>query len=346
MDNSAIISGEAAEAVDRVIAELKPSQVAVLTDRNTRRWCYPLLKAGLPRHSVVTIPAGEPHKHLGTCQQVWQHLTDKGFDRHGLLLNLGGGVVGDLGGFCAATYKRGIRFVQIPTTLLAQTDAAVGGKVGVDFAGLKNHLGAFALPAAVILDVAFLQTLPERELRSGFAEALKHCLIADAAAWETVRKRDWQQQNWQELVMHSVAVKDRIVQLDPQEKGIRKVLNFGHTLGHAIESYYLAQPRRRVLHGEAIAAGMIAAAWLSHQKVGLAAPELAAIEEYIFAAYGSLPVKKTDIEAIVKLTLQDKKNRSGQVLGVLLEKIGQPVFDQPLRAAELAAALRFYSGHS
>lgn len=318
--------------------------VAVLVDSHTQKFCYPSLKKYLPKHTLIRIKAGEEQKHLQTCETIWEALTRANFDRHGLVLNLGGGVIGDMGGFCAATYKRGIAFAQLPTTLLAQVDASVGGKLGIDFHGFKNHIGVFKLPEAVLIDPAFLQTLPERELRSGFAEVIKHCLIADAAMWEEIRRRDLAEQDLPGLVAHSVAVKQNVVEQDPTEKGLRKILNFGHTLGHAVETYFLTQPRKRLLHGEAIAVGMITEAYLAHQKKMIQSSLLAEIEEYIFSVYGKVSLAEADIEPIIMLTLQDKKNQGKQVRMALLDGPGRCAFDIPVTRAEMRQALDYYRG--
>ncbi len=333
-----------ADSLPAFLAEINPTKLAVLVDEHTRRYCYPVVKPLLPRHTLISIKSGECEKHLGTCERVWQALTDAAFDRHGLLLNLGGGVIGDLGGFCAATYKRGIAFAQLPTTLLSQVDASVGGKLGVDFQGFKNHIGVFRVPDAVLIDPVFLQTLPPRELRSGFAEVVKHCLIADAAKWQHLRRRDLDAQNWPDLIAHSVAIKQRVTEADPTEKGLRKILNFGHTLGHAIETHFLADPKKRLLHGEAVAAGMLAESYLSHRLGSLTAAELGQIEEFLFATYGRVPLQKTDFDAIVALTRQDKKNRGGQVRFALLDGLGSCAFDVAVTPAEMRRALAYYAG--
>lgn len=320
------------------------SAVAVLADNHTLKFCYPHVKPLLPRHTLIRIKAGEEQKHLATCELIWDALTRANFDRHALVLNLGGGVIGDMGGFCAATYKRGIAFAQLPTTLLAQVDASVGGKLGIDFRGFKNHIGTFQQPNAVLIDPVFLQTLPERELRSGFAEVIKHCLIADAAMWEHIRRRDLDEQDWSALIAHSVAVKQRIVAEDPTEKGLRKILNFGHTIGHAVETYFLNQPRKRLLHGEAIAVGMVAEAFIAFQKQLIDETLLAQIEEYLFAVYGKVRLTEDDTEPILALTAQDKKNRGGLVRMALLNGPGNCVYDVSVTAAEMRRGLAFYTG--
>ncbi|SFC32569.1 3-dehydroquinate synthase [Spirosoma endophyticum] len=320
------------------------SDIAVIADNHTSRFCYPELKSFLPKHTLIRLKSGEEQKHIATCELIWDALTRANFDRHALVLNLGGGVIGDMGGFCAATYKRGIAFAQLPTTLLSQVDASVGGKLGIDFRGFKNHIGVFKQPEAVLIDTTFLATLPERELRSGFAEVIKHCLIADATMWDEIRRRDLEEQDWSTLVAHSVAVKQRIVEQDPTEKGLRKILNFGHTLGHAVETYFLTQPRKRLLHGEAIAVGMIAEAYIAVHKKMIDEIVLTQIEEYIFAVYGNVRLLDGDIEPILSLTLQDKKNRGHQVRMALLDGPGSCAFDIPVTASEMRRGLEFYRG--
>lgn len=333
-----------AESVPRFLETNAFSAIAVIADNHTFRFCYPTLKPLLPKHTLTRIKAGEEQKHLATCETIWNALTRANFDRHALILNLGGGVIGDMGGFCAATYKRGIAFVQLPTTLLAQVDASVGGKLGVDFQGFKNHIGVFQQPNAVLIDPYFLATLPDRELRSGFAEVIKHCLIADAAMWEEIRRLDLDEQDWPTLVAHSVAVKQRVVAQDPTEKGLRKILNFGHTIGHAVETYFLNQPRKRLLHGEAIAIGMIAEAYIAYQKKMIDEELLAQIEEYIFSVYGNVPLAEAVIDPILALTLQDKKNRGREVRMALLDGAGSCAFDIPVSVAEMRRGLNFYRG--
>lgn len=332
------------ETLPRFIEQQNPSSLALLVDNHTARYCYPLVKPLLPKHTLIRIPAGETHKQLATCETIWGALTRANVDRHGLLLNLGGGVVGDMGGFCAATYKRGIAFAQLPTTLLSQVDASVGGKLGIDFQGLKNHIGVFQLPTAVLIDTAFLGTLPERELRSGFAEVIKHCLIADADEWARIRRYDLEDLDWSRTVAHSIAIKERVVAQDPTEKGLRKILNFGHTLGHAVETHFLPRQRGRLLHGEAIAAGMVMEAYLSF-KLGLIEESLLEqIEEYLFAVYGRVSLKDEDVEPILSHTLQDKKNRAGQVRMSLIDGPGRCSYDIPVSKTFMRQALDYYRG--
>lgn len=341
---STVTIASLSESLPTFLETQASSAIAVIADNHTFRFCYPTLKPLLPTHTLIRIKAGEEQKNLATCERIWDALTRANFDRHALVLNLGGGVIGDMGGFCAATYKRGLAFAQLPTTLLAQVDASVGGKLGIDFQGFKNHIGVFQQPNAVLIDPAFLTTLPERELRSGFAEVVKHCLIADAAMWETIRRLDSDEQDWPRLVAHSVAIKQRVVAQDPTEKGLRKILNFGHTLGHAVETYFLNQPRKRLLHGEAIAIGMIAEAYIAYGKKMIDGSLLAQIEEYLFAVYGNVHLTNNDVAPILALTLQDKKNRGHNVRMALLDGAGSCAFDVPVSTAEMRRGLNFYRG--
>ncbi|WP_426490659.1 3-dehydroquinate synthase [Hymenobacter sp. 102] len=320
------------------------SAVFVLADTHTARLCLPLLEPHLPQgFTLIEIPAGEEAKTLATCEQVWRTLTEHRADRQALLVNLGGGVVTDLGGFAAALYKRGIRFVQVPTTLLAQVDASVGGKTGVDFIGFKNQLGVFQEPAAVCIEPRFLQTLDPRQLKSGYAEVVKHWLIADAEAFERNRYIGVVGvEDWTPIIRESVKLKQRIVEQDPLESGLRKLLNFGHTVGHALESYLLQQPGREILHGEAVAAGIVCEAWLSHQKGLLSIEQLDQIETFLFSVYEKVQFVRLETEAIAEFALQDKKNAGSVINCTLLAEIGRGVYDQPVTLAEIAESLSYY----
>jgi 3-dehydroquinate synthase len=317
--------------------------IFVLVDENTRKHCYPILDKIFSQSQVIEIPSGELNKNIHTCGQIWGQLTDFKADRNSLLINLGGGVIGDMGGFCAATYKRGIDFIQIPTTLLAQVDASIGGKLGVDFQGFKNQIGVFQYPKYVFLDIGFLQTLPQRQLISGFAEILKHCLIADLKKWKEISRKSIAQQDWADLVVHSVGIKSEIVAQDPKETGLRKILNFGHTLGHALETYLLEIPERQVLHGEAIAFGMIVESFISFQKNLISKTELSEITAVIQHFFGKIDISKTEFEKIIELAHQDKKNTSQQIRLVLLESIGKASYDHSVSPETLQQSLEYYA---
>jgi len=320
------------------------SQVAVIVDENTIAYCYPLIEKLLPHHHLIEIKSGEERKNLDTCTDIWSRLTSLSFDRHAVVLNLGGGVIGDMGGFCAATYKRGIDFVQIPTTLLAQVDASVGGKLGVDFHNYKNHIGVFQEPAKVIVCPSFLKTLPERELRSGFAEVLKHGLIRKKIYWEKASQTKLQDQKWDEVIAESIHIKYEVVKADPTEKGLRKILNFGHTIGHAVESYLLEKRYRKLLHGEAVAVGMIAESYLAQQKGFITQKDLTEIQSCLLAIFGKAKLSASEIKEICAFALQDKKNQAGVIKASLLNAIGEANINQAISTQEVAEALLYYEG--
>lgn len=341
LPDSVKITSEIPNAIITYFNENEYSKIGVLVDNNTLAHCYPVLQSSLPEHFVISIDAGEKHKDLNTCNGIWEEMTYHQMDRKSLLINLGGGVIGDMGGFCAGTYKRGIKFLNVPTTLLAQVDASIGGKLGVDFRGFKNHIGIFKDPEIVLISPGFLTTLPPAELRSGFAEVVKHALIMDANHWDKILKTPWEQQPWEEHIAHSVNIKYRVVTEDPTEAGIRKILNFGHTIGHAIERHYLHEPEP-LLHGEAIAIGMICESYLSFVKSGLSIESVNKISGYITQIYGKIEVPKETISTIAKNTLQDKKNKDGQILCTLLPNIGNATFDVPITLSEVEQALEYY----
>ena len=320
------------------------SKIVVLVDEHTKKFCYPIVKSNLPNHKLITIKSGEHNKTIATCQSIWEQMTNFELDRHSLLINLGGGVIGDMGGFCAATYKRGIDFIQIPTTLLSQVDASVGGKLGIDFLGFKNHIGVFSLPNAVLIDAFFLQTLPKNELRSGFAEIIKHCLIRDKNKWNEIKVKDLINQDLADLIKHSVEIKKAVVAEDPTEKGLRKILNFGHTLGHAIETFYLDKGKKRLLHGEAIAAGMIMESYLAFEKKMIDEKTFLDIEEFLFTVYGRVEIDQIHFENILALTQQDKKNKGKIVRAAIIDGIGSCQYDVSLSKKEMLRALQYYKG--
>ena len=334
------------------LADLEPAltrpatgRVAVLADANTARLCLPRLKPYLPTDfTLLTMPAGETHKTLATCQTVWAGLTRAGVGRDGVLVCLGGGVVTDLGGFCAATYQRGIRCALVPTTLLGMVDAAIGGKNGVDFEHLKNQLGTFREPSeGVFIDPGFLDTLDPTELVSGYAEVVKHWLISgDETAFYANRYVGVAGADWPAVIREAVATKARIVATDPLETGPRRVLNFGHTVGHALESYLLAQGQP-VAHGLAVAAGMRAEAAISRTQGLLAEEDFDRIDLFLTANFPRVSFSPLAAEAIAALALHDKKNAGGVIRAVLLTGIGRAEIDQPVTVAEIAAALRRYS---
>jgi 3-dehydroquinate synthase len=320
------------------------SSYFVLVDENTLAHCYPQIQNVLPKHSLIQIQSGEQNKTIATCSLIWTKLTEANADRRSLLLNLGGGVIGDMGGFAAACYKRGISFVNIPTTLLSMVDASVGGKTGIDFMGFKNQLGLFQQPEAVFIDTYFLKTLPKRELLSGFAEVIKHYLIADRDSFYEIQKSkpllgDY---SWHDIVKKSIEIKTAIVEQDPHEKSIRKALNFGHTIGHAAESCLL-KSNEPLLHGEAVALGMITESYISLKQGLLPAGELNDIATLILS-YFNLPAIKpdwsTEISTLIK---QDKKNEQGIALFTLLQGIGKYSINNAIEESLIIESLNYYN---
>jgi len=338
-------NNECFKSLNSYLEQDSKAKIFVLIDENTKQFCLPILNKYL-NHEVtpIQIPSGEVYKNLETCQLLWQNLIDKGADRYSILLNLGGGVITDMGGFVAATYKRGIRFINIPTSLLAMVDAAIGGKTGVDFKHLKNQIGIFVPPEMTLIYPEFLKTLVSREMRSGLAEVIKYGLIDNASIWEYIQKMDANSFEIDpSIIQESVAIKEKIVEQDPTEKGIRKSLNFGHTLGHAIETYFLSKTKsEKLLHGEAIAAGMILAASLSSQTIDFPEEKTREIAMVIRKLYAKVSFTNTDIKAILDLLQHDKKNINGQLNFVLLKAIGKPVLDCHVRKQDIRKAFDFY----
>ncbi|MBX2842313.1 MAG: 3-dehydroquinate synthase [Flammeovirgaceae bacterium] len=320
------------------------TKIAVIFDENSKKYCYPVIKDFIPEnHIQIKIESGEENKNLETCKSIWDILTNNSFDRKSIVLNLGGGVIGDMGGFCAATYKRGIAFVQIPTTLLSQVDASVGGKLGIDFNGFKNHIGVFQLPERVLVHPRFIKTLVKEELRSGYAEVIKHFLIADKAKWEALRQKPINNQDFDSLIPENILIKDQVVTSDPKEKGLRKILNFGHTIGHAIETHFLFQKSKKLLHGEAIAIGMICETYLSQKILGLSESDLDEVTEYVLNTYGKVEISSVDLDYIIPHMQQDKKNEGNRLNFSLLESNGKALFDQEISEEMAKESINFYN---
>ena len=343
LKNYNIIIGESSFGLSSIISNGNYSKVAFLVDENTRVHCLPVLEKKIKTpYLVIEIPAGEMHKNLDTCRHIWEEMMQCHMDRHSLLVNLGGGVVGDMGGFCAATYMRGIDFVQIPTTLLAQVDASVGGKLGIDFNFIKNSIGVFKDPKVVLADPVFLKTLPPEEIRSGFAELFKHALIADATLWNDLKKIDQLSEiDWPPLLYQSLRIKQRVVEEDPFEKGIRKALNFGHTIGHAIETFAL-KAGKPLLHGEAVAIGIVCESWLSYQTGKLSKKELKEITAFVQKIYPPFLFDEKHFPEILNYMKKDKKNRAGTIRFTLIPSIGQVEINHTCHPALIEESLRYY----
>ncbi len=333
--------GEASKALQSFLAHRDFSQIVLLVDRNTERDCLPLLHLEHP--SIISIPAGETHKTLATCEIIWKKMLNLTLDRNSLMINLGGGVIGDMGGFCAATYKRGISFIQIPTTLLSMVDASIGGKLAVDLGAVKNSIGVFQNPQAVIIDANFLNTLSLREIRSGLAEIIKHSLIWSPSQWQELQNiKQVSTVDWMDWLEKSITVKKEVVLADPFEKGIRKALNFGHTIGHAIESFFL-ETSQPLLHGEAIAIGMISESFLSMHQTGLAESDLETISQFILHHYGHHPLPETSFDTMLKIMANDKKNQGNSINFTLLESPGRCTINQKATNDQIIESLRFYN---
>lgn len=318
----------------------------VVTDENTSHLCMPRLRE-IPEvsHCIeIKIGAGDVHKTLETLAFVWQQLSEKGATRHSLLVNLGGGMVTDLGGFAAATFKRGIPYINIPTTLLAMVDAAVGGKTGINFNGLKNEIGAFCPAGTVILDAEFLRTLDASNFFSGYGEMLKHGLISSEEHWKELLAFDTDNIEYdrlKNLIGKSVAIKERIVAEDPYEKGIRKALNLGHTVGHAFESLALAQ-KRPVLHGYAVAWGIVCELYLSFLKTGFPKDRMRQTIQFIKEHYGVFHIDCKQYDSLFEYMLHDKKNVLGIINFTLLEEIGKIRINQTTNKEQIFEMFDFY----
>lgn len=333
--------------LETFIHEKRYSNVFILVDSNTSEHCLSYFLSSLVVEiplEIIELEPGEEHKTISTCVEVWQTLIELGADRKTLLINLGGGVVTDLGGFVASTFKRGIDFINVPTSLLGMVDAAIGGKNGVDLGPLKNQIGVINAPQAVLIDTDFLSTLPSNQMRSGLAEMLKHGLIYDQKYWE--KFNDLSQLDYtdlDELIYRSIEIKNEIVQQDPTENGIRKALNFGHTLGHAIESYFLeSEEKKSLLHGEAIAVGMILEAYLSYEKKLLSWDDYLEIKTLLISLYEPLVFTEKDIEIILNYLIHDKKNEYGKIQFALLDGIGGISLNQYFENQQIISAFDDY----
>lgn len=342
-----IISQNLQQSLAEAMVACTFDRLFVLCDENTKQFCLPTLSTGLgmtddnPSYTLITIPTGDINKSLDSLSHVWKGLQQGGATRHSLMINLGGGMLTDLGGFAASTFKRGIQFINIPTTLLAMVDASVGGKTGINFGGLKNEVGVFRNASCVILDTTFLRTLDRENMLSGYAEMLKHGLISNEKHWAELMKGEVLsvEQNAQ-LIADSVAVKQHIVLEDPTEKGIRKALNLGHTAGHAFESF--AMKRQPVLHGYAVAWGLIVELYLSVIKCGFPQDRLRQTVAFIRENYGQFNITCKDYPELLELMHHDKKNIGSTINFTLLGGIGDIRINKTATEEEIKEALDFY----
>ncbi len=303
--------------------------IFILADKNTAQHCLPPLLEQIPalgKACRIIIEPGEDHKTIQTCEIIWHKLAVLGANRNSLMINLGGGVVSDIGGFAASTFHRGMSYINIPTTLMSMIDAGIGGKTGVDLASLKNIVGLFANPLGVYVWPDFLKTLPHRYMLSGYAEMLKHALIADNEFWKKLSKMPMALvSSWDEIIYHAALIKCKIVNSDPFEKGARQLLNFGHTLGHAFETYSLRHDESPLSHGEAVAMGIICESYISYRLLGLSLQQRDEVISNILLNFEFYHIDTTAIDELAEITIYDKKNRDGNVILTLLKEIGKAV---------------------
>lgn len=345
MNQKVIVSGNLERDLVNAIAECEHDKIFILTDQTTHDMCLPKLQnfLCLKWAQSIVIKAGDTNKTLDSLAEVWTALSQGGATRHSLMINLGGGMVTDLGGFAASTFKRGIDFINIPTTLLAMVDASVGGKTGINFGGLKNEIGVFSDSKFVIINTQFLDTLDHDNICSGYAEMLKHGLISDNKHWAELVGFNLAQPDLaqlQRMVAESIKVKERIVTEDPHEHGIRKALNLGHTVGHALESFAMKHGRP-VLHGYAVAYGMVCELYLSARKTGFPTDKMHQTVRFILDHYGRLPYTCDDYPELLELMRHDKKNTSGIINFTLLGGIGDIRINQTATKEEIEEALDF-----
>jgi len=337
-----IISQHLGQSVSQALTACSYDRLFVLVDETTERLCLPVLATIFSEsgtnYATITIGAGDQHKTLDTLTHVWSELQCMGATRHSLMINLGGGMVTDLGGFAASTFKRGIHYINIPTTLLSMVDASVGGKTGINFGGLKNEIGVFNNADSVILDTTFLKTLDQPNLLSGYAEMLKHALISNEKMWAEHLRFDLT--HLAQMVADSVAVKQHIVTEDPTERGLRKALNLGHTAGHAFES--LALERHPILHGYAVAYGLIVELYLSCVKTGFPTDKMHQTVQFIKEQYGKMTITCNDYPRLLQFMHHDKKNEGSAINFTLLADIGELRINQTATEEEIMEALDFY----
>ena len=347
-DNYAIYFNDASFVyLENLLKTETYSKIFVLVDENTNEHCLPYFLANLPTEieiEIIEIEAGEENKNIYTCIDLWHTLIELDADRKSIMINLGGGVITDIGGFVASTYKRGIDFVNVPTTLLAMVDASVGGKTGVDLGSLKNQIGIINEPKSVIVISKFLETLPTNQMRSGLAEMLKHGLIYDKTYWDKLKHlNNLNIDDLDILIKQSIEIKNEIVSQDINEKNIRKALNFGHTLGHAIESYFLeSEDKNQLLHGEAIAIGMILESYLSYKLEFISKDSYAEIKYIITDVFEKIAFNDSDIQKILDLLIFDKKNEFGNIQFTLLNKIGESKINQTVDKSLILLAFEDY----
>ncbi|MCQ2974720.1 MAG: 3-dehydroquinate synthase [Bacteroidales bacterium] len=322
------------------------SKIFVLVDENTEKLCLSKLPILLDCGAeIIRIKSGECYKNITTLSQIWTEMSERKADRKSLFINLGGGVIGDMGGLAASLFKRGIKFVNIPTTLLAQVDASCGGKLAVDFNNLKNEIGLFRNPNKIIVDCNFLQTLPTNQIVSGFAEIIKHSLLVDRDYFEEISSFDPKNPDWNllsNIVETSIKIKNEFTSIDPTEKGVRKMLNFGHTVGHAVESYTFST-NKPLLHGEAVAVGIVCELFLSNHYMGFPIQNLIEVTKLIGTYFPSCSFKMDIYQQLINLMQHDKKNSEGKINFALVSNFGKYQYDINCSNEDICQAFSFYN---
>ena len=346
MSQKLIFTNRPAEALDNLLADNTYNRIFVIADENSAKLALPKLGASkiIADAKVIDIPAGDINKGLDSVSKIWSELGNNGASRRSLVINVGGGMVTDLGGFAASTFKRGIDFINVPTTLLGAVDAAVGGKTGINFNGLKNEIGVFNETSAVVISTIFYDTLPLYELKSGFAEMLKHALLSNEDSLNKLLKYDFESHGYDTLLAllkESVEVKRKVVLEDPHEKGIRRALNLGHTAGHAFESLAM-QRKAPVAHGYAVAWGLVAELTISNMQTSFDSKILTRMANFIYEQYGAFRITCDDYDTILELMRHDKKSNAGELNFTLLKAVGIVKIDYTITADEVKNALDIY----
>lgn len=341
-----VFSQHIEDELRKIVQKYPKGKVFLLTDQTASGFCLSFVEPVLDELSVkfLAIPSGEENKNIHSVMLVWDFMSNNGADRKSLLINLGGGMLTDLGGFAASTFKRGLDFVNIPTTLLAQVDASLGGKTGFNFNGLKNEIGVFMEPNSVLINTNFLKTIDHKNFLSGYAEMLKHGLIRSRNHWQELLAFDLENIDYeaiQEIIAHSVAIKEWHVVNDLMEQNVRKALNFGHTIGHAFESYAM-KTGKPILHGYAVVYGMIAELFLSVRQCGLEIEELNSISVWLITKYGKFEIGNSDFEALYQLMTHDKKNEENRINFTLIPEIGKVEINVDCPKELIFEALEYY----
>lgn len=346
MGTKYFISADSLKDLNAFLRKAQYSSIFVLVDENTQKLSYPFLEDNIPiisKDLIIEIPSGERFKNLSVCTRIWKKLIEKNADRKSVLINLGGGTITDIGGFAASTFKRGIDYINIPTTLLAIIDAAIGGKTGINFMNYKNQVGSFAEPIVVAVHLGFMDTLDDVQLKSGFGEIIKYALIRDVKHWNEIIAADlFIYKHTYESISRCIEIKKEYIFKDPKEKNIRKILNFGHTIGHSLETFYFEKKKNRLSHGEAVAIGIIIESIISREILNLSQQELDSIIDFIIRNYSKPSFSKNDIDTLLMIMVKDKKNINSLINFTLLKKIGNARIDNYVPKEVIRSALIEY----